>query len=121
MESGDLIRTLNGHAGYVYRLAFSENGTLASDSSDGSVNLWDVEGGGQVQTLNEGTRANAVAFYNASVLVSGSDDRLIKLWDTEIAQLIGTLAGHRSSVVSLAFCNETLLASGSDDFKLWTL
>ena len=52
----------------------------------------------------------------------GSDDRLIKFWDTDTAQLVGTLAGHRSIVVSLAFWNETLLASGSDDFtvKLWT-
>jgi len=71
--------------------------------------------------MHEGARVNAIAFYNASVVVYGSDDTKVRLWNMDTSEVVGSLVGHRSTVLSVAFDGESCLASGSDDFtvKLW--
>jgi WD40 repeat protein len=42
-HSGELLRTLTGHIGYIYSIAFSPDGrTLTSGSRDGTMLLWKV-------------------------------------------------------------------------------
>jgi len=42
-ETGQELRTLSGHSGWVNAIAFSpDDQTLASGSCDGQVRLWDV-------------------------------------------------------------------------------
>ncbi|MBD2208177.1 WD40 repeat domain-containing protein, partial [Calothrix sp. FACHB-168] len=55
-------------------------------------------------------------------LASGSDDNTVKLWDVQTGDCRLTLAGHDSSVTSVAWSGDNLtLASGSHDntVKLW--
>jgi WD40 repeat protein/tetratricopeptide (TPR) repeat protein/tRNA A-37 threonylcarbamoyl transferase component Bud32 len=69
IESGELLRTLQGHTGRVEHLAWSPDGTrLASCGADRSLRLWDPETGKQVMTWN--------TFASGVVRVAWSPDGL---------------------------------------------
>jgi GTPase SAR1 family protein len=120
-----LGRTLEGHRGFVYSVAFDLGGrTLASGGDDGTVRLWEPATGQLVRTL-EGHRGfiHSVAFDPAGgLLASGGDDGTVRLWEPATGQLVRTLEGHRRSIHSVAFDPAgSLLASGSRDgtVRLW--
>jgi len=49
IESGRLVRTLDGHQGWVRSVAWSGDGQwLASGADDRTVRLWDVESGTEI-------------------------------------------------------------------------
>ena len=50
---GRQMRTLTGHVGWVWSVAFSPDGTrIVSGSSDNLVKLWVTQTGAEVSTLN---------------------------------------------------------------------
>jgi WD40 repeat protein len=52
VASGQVLRTLTGHADIVFSVAFSADGrTLAAGSSDNKVKLWDLSSGQLLRTL----------------------------------------------------------------------
>ena len=120
-----LLRTLEGHKGLVYGVAFDPTGqTLASVSEDRTVKLWDPASGKLLRTL-EGHKdsVRSVAFDpTRQTLASSSDDKTVKLWEPASGKLLRTLEGHEHWVWSLAFDpTGRTLASGSVDqtVKLW--
>jgi WD40 repeat protein len=77
VSDGVELRTLAGHTGYVYSVAFSpDGGLLASGSYDGTVILWRVADGSQLHTLAGHTGwVSSVAFSpDGGLLASGSND-----------------------------------------------
>ena len=53
VQSGDCVRTLEGHSHFVRSVAWSGDGlTLASGSYDETVKLWDVQSGDCIATFN---------------------------------------------------------------------
>jgi WD40 repeat protein len=53
VQSGDCVRTLEGHSNWVRSVAWSGDGlTLASGSDDNTVKLWDVQSGDCIATFN---------------------------------------------------------------------
>ncbi|MEI6444338.1 MAG: hypothetical protein WCO29_14715, partial [Nostocales cyanobacterium ELA583] len=53
VQSGDCVRTLEGHSNWVTSVAWSGDGlTLASGSDDNTVKLWDVQSGDCIATFN---------------------------------------------------------------------
>jgi WD40 repeat protein/tetratricopeptide (TPR) repeat protein len=122
--------TLRGHAGRVYRVAFTPDGkTLASSSS--KIRLWDPVTGKPRFRLREphaGWGVTCLAFGpDGNTLFSGSAWGTIRLWDLSTRSVRFTLkatGGDGWDVTSLAFSPDgKLLAAGNYDgtVALWDL
>jgi WD40 repeat protein len=127
VNTGRLIRKLEGHRHDVSALAFSaKRNVLASGDQDGVIKLWSTYTGRLLRTLRGGDLSiSAVVFSpDGSLLVSGSEEDVIKLWDPRTGKLVHKLGGHTSYITSLCFSPDgVLLASGSDDdtVRLWNV
>lgn len=119
-------RVLEGHSQTVYSVALSLDGkTIASGSEDKTIKLWDVATGELIRTLGEpgGHRepVRAVAFSpDGTRLASAGWDGFVKLWNAETGQLLQTYEGHTDRVVAVAFVNDQMVVSGSDDKTIRT-
>ncbi len=126
-DKADLIRTLEGHAGWIRSVAFSSDGTmLASGSYDQTVRVWEVATGEQRQLLAGHTNAVlTVAFAPDGQLVAGAGrDQTVRLWQVQTGQLFRTFLGHTDWVRGVAFHPDgSTLTSGAFDQKLcfWSI
>jgi serine/threonine protein kinase len=83
VETGELLRTFDGHTGLVIAVAFSPDGQyVLSGSSDMKVQLWKVDTGNLGYVFEgEGQGVNAIAFSpDGRYVLSGSKDSDVKLW-----------------------------------------
>ena len=111
---------------WVLAVAYSPDGqTLASSgSSDGTIQLWNVEDGRHISTLKGHTEMVATLAFSpdGTILVSGSKDDTLRMWDTNTGRILRQLSGHSNDVKSVVFSHDgKMLASGSKDasVRLW--
>ena len=106
---GALLRTLEGHGGWVNAVALSGDGrTAVSGSDDKTLKVWDVATGKELRTLEgHGALVNAVALSgDGKTAVSGSSDRTLKVWDVATGKELRTLDGHGGWVNAVALSGD---------------
>ena len=90
------LYVLTGHTDDVTEVAFSPDSLLvASSSSDGTVQLWNV-GDGSLQRVLEGhtDSVNTLDFSpDGSLLASGSNDGTVRIWQVSDGTLVWTISG----------------------------
>src|SRR5207249_813914 len=86
LQTGQLRKTLVGHSGSIYSVAFSPDGsTLASGSADKTIKVWDCSTGRLLETIvGHSDAVLCVAFHPFKQLIaSGSSDKTVKIWERE--------------------------------------
>ena len=120
---------LQGHTSRVLSVVYSPDGqTLASASSDFTINLWNINDLQMAPIALNGHESivNSLSYSSdGSLLASASADQTIRLWQiTDLQKDSIVLQGHTDEVTSTTFSPDgRLLASSSKDetIRLWSL
>ncbi|XP_067171890.1 cell division cycle protein 20 homolog B [Apteryx mantelli] len=115
---------LNSTSKYISSLAWIKEGTcLAIGTSDGEVQLWDVETKKRLRNMFGHLSVVGALSWNHYILSSGSRLGSIHHHDVRVAQHhVGTLCQNKQSICSLKWSlTNQLLASGSSDgiLNIW--
>jgi len=96
VETGELVRTLEGHTDWVEAVAFSSDGAqILSASWDTALKLWDADSSKLIRTFVGHTdRVESVAFSpDGQKVLSGGDDTSIRVWAARSGKLLATFFG----------------------------
>jgi cell division cycle protein 20 (cofactor of APC complex) len=107
---------------YISSVSWIQQGGshIAIGTATNTVQLWDVQAGKQVRTLQgHSARVGALA-WNNHILTSGSRDTTILNHDVRVQNhVVGTMRSHTQEVCGLAWSPDgTYLASGANDNTL---
>ena len=114
----DELMTMPGEEDYITSVSWIKQANiLGVGTSSGHTQLWDVNAGKQVRTMNgHAARVSALA-WNAHILTSGGRDTAIVHHDVrQRDHKVATLQGHTQEVCGLKWSPDgSLLASGGND------
>ncbi|GLH04111.1 hypothetical protein R5R35_003384 [Gryllus longicercus] len=124
-RTAETCRTLHGHCGPVYRVAFSPDRTLLlSCSEDTTIRLWSL----YTWTCLVAYKGHIFPVWDVRFAPHGyyfataSHDKTARLWATDQHQPLRIFAGHFSDVDCVQFHpNSNYVATGSSDrtVRLW--
>ena len=122
---GTTLLTYRGHIGGANSVAWSPDGRfIASGSSDGTVQIWDVTTGATI-LIYEGhsSSVEAVAWSpDSRHIASAGEDGAVHVWDAATGNLLLIYQGHSSRVNAVVWSHRgTRIASASDDetVQIW--
>lgn len=123
--TGDIKELMNVDSDpndYISSVSWIQEGGshLAIGTANSSVQLWDVQAGRQVRTLNgHSARVGAMA-WNSHILTTGSRDNAVINHDVRVQHhVVGKMLQHTQEVCGLAWSPDgNYLASGGNDNTL---
>lgn len=125
--TGQQKQTFTGHSSGVRSVLFSPDGAmLVSGSKDGTVSLWHIPTGQQMNVQHRNVNSPFSFSPDGTVIASGNRDRngTVSLWHIRTGEQQQILSGHQHSVSCVSFSPDgAMLASGGDDgtIYLWDL
>lgn len=122
-KTGLRIKTLSGHSGGTYAVAFSpaDANLLISGGADRIIRCWKLPSGASVPLIAHTGIIRTLAFNpaNPDVFASGSDDTTVRLWQVSTATLLNTLVGHSAIIWDVTFSPDgKSLGSVGNDYNL---
>ncbi|MSQ93303.1 MAG: hypothetical protein EXR98_01965 [Gemmataceae bacterium] len=106
-NTGDELRELSGHRGYVTALAFSpkDSKILVSAGEDKSIRLWNAATGKHLYSFDGHDKpVAAIAFApDGKVLASVGEEPLVRVWDASTGKPLRQLKLDSVSIYSVAF------------------
>lgn len=118
-------RTLTGHQGEVFNIAWSPNSTqVISSGADGTARVWDAKTGNSVFVLAGHTNAvnRAVWSPDGNRIATASSDDTARVWDAVSGTLLMTLSGHTDIVAWVEWSPDgkyLLTASHDNTVRVW--
>jgi WD40 repeat protein len=131
-------RSFQRHSKEVLSLALTEEGTLLSGSTDGTICEWNIQVGAlkPLQNMIEEKGKFKTGIYSLVPLdaksiatgscqkpprIKGKWDHVIKVWDKETKKVKFTLKGHTGGISTLLKCGDDQLISSSADktIRIW--
>ncbi|KAF9928700.1 hypothetical protein FBU30_002171 [Linnemannia zychae] len=116
-DTGECLRTLDGHARGIACIQFEGN-VVVSGSSDQSIKIWDLSTGSCLNTLTGHEGLVRTLQFAGGRIISGSYDETIKVWDQESGRLLTDLGGRHSHRVFKLQFDDTKIVSCSQDQKI---
>jgi len=120
-----LIRTYPNHSAVVFAIEWLDIDTIASGSSDQTVQIWSIKSGKTNRTINTESNVYSLKLLNKNNfhLAAGLSNGNINIYNINDGNLSSSLKGHTSTVYDLVQMNIDLLASSSDDktVRIWNL
>ncbi|KAF9125795.1 hypothetical protein BGW39_007136 [Mortierella sp. 14UC] len=116
-ETGECLRTLEGHARGIACIQFEGN-VVVSGSSDQSIKIWDLSTGACVNTLAGHEGLVRTLQFAGGRIISGSYDETIKVWDQTSGRLLTDLGGRHSHRVFKLQFDDSKIVSCSQDQKI---
>ncbi|KKK24549.1 hypothetical protein ARAM_006393 [Aspergillus rambellii] len=131
-ESTQVPEPIGKHSDYVKSLATpgSHSTWVASGGLDHRLYLWDLNGGGEVLSIDacggDGTAKGSVYALGAvsSVLASGGPESVVRVWDPKSGKLITKFVGHTDNIRDILINRDgdTIMTASSDQtVKIWSL
>ena len=117
-----LVRTHQSHTLGVIAIDYINADTIVSGDGNGVIEIWSKSTGVVSQTLNANSKIWSLKMLKNNIyLAAGLSNGNINIYNLNNSSLITTLQAHASSVMDLVLINDDLLASSSDDVRLWNV
>lgn len=117
--TGSPLRTLHGHRGRVYKVAYGTAG-LVTGSSDGTVRLWDPDTGATRLELQGHPEGAWPIASSGDLIAAGGADGVMRVWSS--GELIHELAGHTAPILTSVFLPGLLVTGDAGGgIRVWDL
>lgn len=106
IETGALMKSLEGHASKVNSVRYSPDGNLiVTASKDGTVRIWDANSATELFVLEgDDSPVNSAVFSpDGKRIASVSENTMVSIWDVASGEKIKEIYGNMDEVFSVAF------------------
>ncbi len=126
-ETGQCLKTLRGHANWVWSVVFSPSAEqIVSASYDRTLKLWNVQTGKCLKTFQEQSSASLSVLFSTDgqQLFSSDYSGRVSQWDVQTGNCLHNWQAHEGRIFKIALHpTQFQCATGGNDqqIKLWDL